>query len=65
MPVDEDDEKLEYDVYGKFKFAHEPPGVCALGRAWVSVAELAAVAGWTEKEEEYDDRVIEHREAFA
>ena len=42
-----EDEELEYDVYGKFNFAHEPSSVYALGRAW-------ATSAWGELGEDVD-----------
>ena len=53
-PVPEAKLVLEYDVYGKFKFAYEPEGVFALGRAWVGVAELALADKWEDDEEAFD-----------
>ena len=64
VPVPKEDEKLEYDVYGKFKFLGEPAGVFALGRAWVTIAELATAENWDDDEEEFDARVIALRKPF-
>lgn len=64
VPVSEEEEVLEYDVYGKFKFEGEPAGVFALGRAWVEIEELATADNWDDHEEAFDARVIAMRKAF-
>ena len=64
VPVPKAHQSLEYDIYGKFKFEHEPSGVYALGGAWVPIEQVAAVAGWSEKEDDYAERVVAEREPF-
>ena len=63
-PVDKEDEKLEYDVYGRFKFEEERAGVDALGRAWVPIEVLAATENWDDETERFEERVAALRAAF-
>ena len=57
VPVPEDEEELEFDVYGRYKFEHEPAGVDALGRAWVPVEVIAAAENWEDEEAAFVERV--------
>ena len=64
VPVPEEEEVLEYDVYGRYKFEHEPEGVFALGRAWVSVEALALAENWADEKEAFAERVSALRKPF-
>ena len=65
QPVDDEDENLEYDVYGHFKFSHEPNGVFAIGRRWVSVEHAAGhCIHWEAKKDEFDGRTDKLSEPF-
>ena len=61
----EDDEHLEYLVYGWFKFLDlDAEGVCRLGRQYVSVEGMAEDKKWVEMEEAFDARVRDMRAPF-
>ena len=63
--MDDEDEVLEYDVYGHFKFEHEPDGVFAIGRKWVTVEHAAAwCTNWDLKKDEVDERTDKLSEPF-
>ena len=48
-PLEDDEMKLEYDVYGWFKFETDSDGVRALDRQWVARDELVGFAGGFEE----------------
>ena len=60
----EDEEELEYNVYGLWKFEHEPDGVFALGRAWIGIELLAMTENSDSTEDRFDERVLTLREPF-
>ena len=64
MPVNEDDEQLEYDVYGKFKFENQPQDPGTRGRAWIGIEQLAMAENWDDKVEAFDERVEALKAAF-
>ena len=52
-----ENECLEYEIYGHFKFPHEADSVYAIGRQWVSVAHAAGqCTNWEQKKDEFDGR---------
>ena len=64
-PVKEEDKKLEYDIYGWWRFEDDATGVSRLGRQWAPVEEVAMVAaGWAEEADALDEAVVEARKAF-
>ena len=61
-PVLEEDEELEYLVYGWFKFKlTDAENVKRLGRQWVPVEGMSGVPLWSEKEDKFDARVRDMR----
>ena len=58
-PVDEQDEALEYEVYGWWRFDTDAEGVRRLGRQWVSMEQLVGMVGgdWQEKVAAFEARV--------
>ena len=48
--MDDENERLEYEIYGHFKFPHEADSVYAIGRQWVSVEHAAGqCTNWEHK----------------
>ena len=64
VPLPEDEQELQYEVYGWFKFENEPEGVKALGRQWLPAAQVAAVQGFADKADSFDGTVTSEREAY-
>lgn len=65
QPVDDENERLEYEIYGHFKFPHEADSVYAIGRQWVSVAHAAGqCTNWEQKKDEFDGRTDALSEPF-
>ena len=65
QPVDDENECLEYEIYGHFKFPHEADSVYAIGRQWVSVAHAAGqCTNWERKKDEFDNRTDALSEPF-
>ena len=66
-PVADDAKKLEYDVYGWFKFDTDAPGVRRLDRQWLPVEALAGADledgdDWETALLEFEDDLIKRRE---
>ena len=63
--MDDEDEVLEYDVYGHFKFSHEPAGVFAIGPRRAPVEHAAGQCiHWEAKKAEFDGRTDKLSEPF-
>ena len=63
--MDDENECLEYEIYGHFKFPHETDSVYAIGRQWVSVAHAAGqCTNWEQKKYEFDGRTDALSEPF-
>ena len=63
--MNEEDERLEYRIYGHFKFEHEADGVFAIARQWVSVEHAAGQCiNWEQKKDEFDGRTDALSEPF-
>ena len=60
-PPDTDDEELEYDCYGWYRFESDAAGVRRLDRQWVALAVLAAADDWAEAVEAYDAKMTAAR----
>ena len=61
----EEDKKLEYDVYGWWRFEDDATGVRRLGRQWTALEEVAGVvSGWSDEADALDEAVVEARAAF-
>ena len=64
-PVDEEDEKLEYDVYGWWRFDEDAAGVRRLGRQWIAVDQLSGfVEGWVCAKDAFEARVAKLAERY-
>ena len=55
QPVLADERRLEYEIYGKFKFDYEPDGVFALGRQWVPIEEAALCEEWEAMKDAFEE----------
>ena len=63
-PIEEDEEELMYDVYGKFEYERENGKMAKAewGRRWCGVYECAEVDDWKDKLEAYEVKLKAKRE---
>ena len=63
-PVKEEDEVLEYDVYGWYRFDTDEEGVRRLGRQWLCVEQLAGARDWEDARDQFQARVAKLTEPY-
>ena len=64
-PVEEEDEALEYEVYGWWRFDTDAEGVRRLGRQWLCVEQLVAVEDWKDAVDKFEARVAKLTQPYA
>lgn len=55
--TDDEDEELEYDCYGWWRFEDDADGVRRLDRQWTSLASAAGALGWDEIVTKYEAKM--------
>ena len=61
----DEEKKLEYDVYGWWRFEDDATGVRRLGRQWTSIEEVAMlIPGWGDEADEFEAAMAEARRAY-
>ena len=65
-PPDSDDDELEYDVVGYFRWADtDKEGISRPGQQWVPVNGMCEDSDWEEHEDDFNDKKDALRAPFA